>query len=226
MEITQIMVGGFLIQDPMTLLTDLILGVQCLGMALLLWRKGHHRVESRWIVFFLLLLGIGSVEGGIVNHGWYYLFGAGWKLPMVLIVGSSLPFLMMGNLYSIRSLLSPSAFRILSWLVVVEYLGFLGYLTTQPIEIIDFKAMVPHLAIGLILFVTGLQIFGVNRDPHKARSLMLWGIITLLPVGIVNILKISPDKWFNMYDLVHVLLMLPMYLIFLSGLAFAKRQVQ
>lgn len=226
MEITQIMIGGYLIQDPMTLLTDIILGVQCLGLAFVLWKRGSHSTESKWIALFLLILGIGSLEGGIVNHGWYYLFGPGWKLPMVLIVGSSLPFLMMGNLTSIRSLLSPSAFKALSWLVVLEYLGFLGYLSTQPIEIIDFKSMVPHLAIGLILFVTVLQVFGINKDPHRARTLMIWGIITLLPVGIVNILKISPDKWFNMYDLVHVLLMLPMYLIFLSGLAFAKRQLQ
>lgn len=224
MEITQIIVGGFLIQDPMTLLTDLILAVQCLGMGFILWQKGNHRIESKWIAGFLFMLGIGSLEGGIVNHGWYYLFGPGWKLPMVLIVGTSLPFLVIGNVYSIRSLVSKGAFQLLNWLVLLEYLGFLGFLSIQPIEQIDFKAMVPHLAICLILFVTLIQSYAIRKDPHQSRRLMLWAMVAILPVGIVNVMKISPDKWFNMYDLVHVLLMVPMYIIFLSGLQFAKRQ--
>lgn len=224
MEITQIMIGGFLIQDPMTLLTDLILGAQCFGLAFLLWKRGNHAAESRWIFFFLLVLGIGSIEGGIVNHGWYYLFGPGWKLPMVLLVGSSLPFLMMGNVYSIRALVSPRTFKALSWLVLLEYLGFLGFLTTQPIEVIDFKSLVPHLSIGLLVFVPLLQRYAIKKDPHKSRRMMLWGIASTLPVGAVNILKISPDKWFNMYDLVHVLLMITVYLIFLSGIHFADRK--
>ena len=50
---------------------------------------------------------------------------------------------------------------------------------------------------------------------------MLWAIVALLPVGIVQALKISPDKWFNMFDLVHVLLLIPMYLIYLAGKKFA-----
>jgi len=224
MEVTQIMIGGFLVQDPMTLLTDLILGFQCLGMALFLLNKEKQTTESRLIALFLLMLGIGSIEGGIVNHGWYYLFGPGWKLPMVLIVGTSLPFLMMGNLYSIRSLIASRTFKALMWVVALEYIGFLVFLTTLPLESIDFKAMVPHLAIGLLLFVTLVQLFAIKRDPHSARNLMLWGMATLVPVGIVNLLKFSPDKWFNMYDLVHVLLMVPMYLFFLSGLRFANRQ--
>lgn len=224
MEITQIMIGGFLIQDPMTLLTDLILGVQCLGLALLLWKKGKHTKEGTWIALFLLILGIGSIEGGIVNHGWYYLFGPGWKLPMVLLVGSSLPFVMMANIYSMRSLVSSGILKTLSGFVLLEYLCFLGYLATQPMEAIDFKSLVPHLSIGLLVFIPLLQRYAIKKDPHKSRSLMLWGIASTLPVGAVNILRISPDKWFNMYDLVHVLLMVTVYLFFLSGLSFANRQ--
>lgn len=226
MEITQIMIGGFLIQDPMTLLTDLILGIQCLVLAFFLWKRGNHVAESKWIVFFLLILGIGSIEGGIVNHGWYYLFGPGWKLPMVLLVGSSLPFLMIGNVYSIRSLVSPATFKTLNSLVLLEYLGFLGFLTTQPIEVINFSSLVLHLVIGILVFTPLIQGYGNRKDPHRSRKLMLWGIATTLPAGAVNVLKISPDKWFNMYDLVHVLLMVTVYIFFLSGLSFARRQTK
>lgn len=225
MEITQIMIGGVLIQDPMTLLTDLILAAQCLILAFWLWQKGNHQPVARWIVGFFVMLGIGSIEGGIVNHGWYYLFGPGWKLPMVLIVGSSLPFLMVANAISIQPLLPAHTFRLLLFVIALEFVGFLIYLTTLPIETIDFKSMVPHLAVGLLLFVTMIQVYALNKDPHPARNLMLWGIVALVPVGIVNILKISPDKWFNMYDLVHVLLMLPIYLFYRAGLRFSERTI-
>lgn len=224
METTQIMIGGFLIQEPMTLLTDLILGFQCLALAYLLWQKGKQSTISRWIVVFLVLLGIGSIEGGIVNHGWFYLFGVTWKLPMVLIVGSSLPFLILANVCSLKQVVTPGTFRILRWLVGLEYLVFLGYLTTQPLETIDFKTMTPHLAIGLLIIVTLLQAYGVRKDPHSSRNLMLWGIAMLLPGGLVNLIQYSPDKWFNMFDLVHVLLMIPVYLFFHAGLAFARRE--
>lgn len=223
MEITQITLGGVLIQDPMTLLTDIVLGVECLILAALLRSEAARSRISKLFMWFLILMGIGSIEGGIINHGWYYLLGPGGKAPMVLIVGSSLPFLMLGNVLSLvgRNVMSDQRIKWLKILIAVEMGAWWSYLFTWPIELLDFKAMVPHLFAGLILFVAVLQLYARVRDPHPARQQMLWAIASLLPVGLVQVLKISPDKWFNMFDLVHVLLLIPMYLIYLAGKAFA-----
>ena len=226
MELTQITLGGFLIQEPVTLLTDLLLGGECLYLATRLYPVSKPASASRMIMIFLIIMGIGTIEGGIVNHGWYYLFGPGWKTPMVLLVGSSLPFLMLGNVLSLkgRDVLSPKWFNWLYGFIAVEYLGWLISLCSWSLDEIDFKAMIPHLGIGLVAFVAALQGLARRRDPHPARDQMLWAIAAILPVAVVQVLKISPARWFNMFDLAHILLLLPMYLIYRAGKQFASME--
>ncbi|MDP5169007.1 MAG: hypothetical protein NWR72_02090 [Bacteroidia bacterium] len=219
-EITFIELLGVKIQDPMTLFTDLLLGFQCLALAWFLYRQPVKAESNLWFLLYFLLMGIGSIEGGFVNHGFFYLLGPGWKSPMVLIIGLSLSCLQYANLLTVKETLNPRSYSLLRACIPVQFFFFLLYLTQFPLTEIDFKMLVPHLAIGLFLFVVILQVYGHFTAPRAGRRTLLLSILLILPVGIVTIAKYSPDKWFNQFDLVHVLLLLPMYLIYKAAALF------
>lgn len=213
-EVTFIELRGLMIQDPMTLFTDLLLGIQCLYYA---WRlRGSQATELGGFFWFFLLMGIGSIEGGFVNHGFYYLLGPGWKSPMVLIIGLSLSCLQWASLASGKEHITPRVFRVLRLLIVLQWIGFLIYLSRFPLGEIDFKMLVPHLFIGLFVFVLILQAYFYFLDRRPSRQWLMAGVLAIIPAGLVTVLRYSPDKWFNQFDLVHVLLIPAMWLMWKS----------
>ncbi len=206
----------------MTLFTDLLLGGVCLLFAYRLFFLRSHAASTRWFTAFFVMMGIGTIEGGLVNHAFFYLLGPGWKAPMVLIIGSSLTVLQLANLYTMQSLFSPRTLRSLQRIVALQILGFLLYIGRFPLEQIDFKVLHPHLGVGLVLFVGLLQGYGQSRDPHPGRRWMLLSVASLVPAGIVGATQFSPDKWFNYHDLGHVLMIPSMYFIFMAACAFSS----
>ncbi len=223
MELTFIQLAGVTIQEPITFLTDVLLGIECLIFFFILWTRYNESPVARWTAAFFLLFGLGTIEGGIVNHAIQYMVGPAWKFPMVLLVGSSIPCLVIASLYSLRPrVLNKPTYSFWIALVSVEYVAFLIYLTQQPRVEINFKTLIPHLVVGMVLFAASLQYYGHRRDPQIARKWKLAGIIATLPAGLIVLLKINPNIWFNTFDLVHVVLMVPTYLIFVSAKSFAQ----
>lgn len=219
-ELTFLTVADFRIQDPTTAFTDLILTAQCYWYA---YKLRDQRLQSNtlkyfWLYFFLM--GTASLVGGIFGHGLNYLLNPRWKLLGHAFIGSAVFFMQKATLESVKEKLQSSWKRILDIAVLIQFLIFLSVIIFS--EEINFNAVRNQSALSLVGMILPFQIWGLMHYPRQGRKWIIAGIVWSLTPAIVYTLEFSFSKWFNYYDIGHVLLMVSFHFFYRSALAFGK----
>lgn len=218
-EVTFLELGGWLIQDPMTVFTDLLLAGLCGYCTWRLYRAELAPRLRRWFMAFFLLMALGCFVGGILNHAVFYLLDYSWKLPMVLLIGLSMSALQMAGLYAVQPRIQSRFFHLFRALIWLQIALIPLWMWLSPAEDMGIRVLVPHLAVGLFVFLVPLQAVGHFRWQRSGSKIMLYGLLLMLPATVVQLTQMNLHRWFNQNDLGHVLLMVPLYVFFLAALA-------
>lgn len=193
-----------IVAEPMTLLTDLLLG----GLGLTLARRLSHtargdgRRAARWWVLALAAAGLAALAGGIwhgFHQGWAPL--TGWLLwrATVWSVGVASCAMLVATFHArVRAPLRGK----LQILAVVQFaiygLWMIGHSDFQWV-IADY---VPAMAV-----VLGLHGWAFWRRRLPADGWMVAGVAVSLAAAAVQALELAPDPRFNHNDLYHVIQM-------------------
>lgn len=219
-ELTFLTIADFKIQEPTTAFTDLIITAQCYWFA---WKLRAVRANSRLTQIFwwyFILMGTSSLIGGIVGHGIYYMLDPRSKLIGHAFIGSAIYCLQRVSIESYIPYWKGNWKRITEIAVLVQLLVFLSVITFS--EEIHFNAVRNHSALGLVGMVLPMQYWAYRKDGRPARKWMYAGILWSLAPAIVYSLELSFSKWFNYYDLGHVLLLGTFYCFFRAAHAFGE----
>ena len=219
-ELTFLTIYDFKIQDPTTALTDLFITAQCFWYA---WKLRENRLQNntlRYFWFYFILMGTASLCGGILGHGIYYMIHPRWKLLGHAFIGSAVFCLQKATLESLKERIQANWKRIFDIAIIVQLLVFLSVIAFS--EEIHFNAVRNHSALGLVGMVLPFQIWGNMFDARPGRKWLISSILWSLLPAIVYTLQFSFSKWFNYYDIGHVLLMVTFYWFYRSAQAFGE----
>lgn len=207
-EVASIEILGFVFLEPITLLTDLCLGLFCLFF----WKKLKNFSEDAitdfaWRKFFLFL-GIASCLGGFAHFLFLYtgivLHLITWSFVILSMyyIEKRAVFYMPLKLRKIFLLLARS--KAIIFLALVFFIQ-------------SFEIVLIHTVIALSLLVFLVHFYHGIKYKNKSSRLVVFAVV----LSALSTLFLSPDyafnEWFTHKDLVHLILVICMWIFYLAG---------
>ena len=196
--------------EPMTLLTDLLLGALCLCFAVRLFRRcdDEDQTSSRLFAAALVSTAVAALAGG-VTHGFQpYLSATAdtvlWKLTVLSIGVTSLLFLVAT---AVATLVGVGR-RVLIGVALIEWLVYSLWMLRHDEFIWVIADYVPAMLVVLVL-----QVRRMRRGEREAGWIVGGIVLSLLGAG-VQAAGLAPAPWFNHNDLYHVVQMVAVWLLY------------
>lgn len=197
-----IFIYGLRLSEPVTTITDLIISTVCFYAYFRLTRLVERQKLHQYLRFYFLSTGIAIFVGGIIGHGFLYMFSFTWKLPGWLISMLSVALIERASIEYARKFISPSLGKTLAWLNILELITF----TVLTFSSLNFLFVQIYATFGLLVVVTSLNIFIYSRTRDRGSKLFLIAVGYAVLAALVFMNKWSINMWFNSLDLSHVLL--------------------
>lgn len=176
-------------------------------------REGQFKTYTQ---YYFLSMGIATLIGGIIGHGFLYAFSFAWKLPGWITSMLSITLVERAAIYKAGDFLSDKMNRFLSILNVVELLIFMGL----AFYTLNFLYVEIHSAYGLLGVVATLSFFIYRKTRNRGSRLYLQAVGFAAAAAFFFTVKWSPHLWFNYIDLSHVLMAISAWFFYKGSLAF------
>lgn len=204
-----IFIGSTRIQEPITVLTDLIFCGVCFYAYFKTKGISSIRAIKLYNLFFLAT-GFSTMVAAIIGHAFLYHFGQDAKIYGWVLGVFAISFAQFAALYHTKSLLGNQVFKklfIAFCIEIVLSLIAVFYFWTFIIVII-------HTAIALLVVVTTLEYKKYKKTKSQLSKYMMIGVGILILAILSHVLKIDISKWFNHLDLSHVFMTISMYTMY------------
>ncbi len=207
---TSIEILGITIAEPTTALTDFIVTSVCFWAYLKLRKHpGKERVMLYFRIFFLSMA-LATFIGGLVGHAFLYYLRFEWKLPGWIISMISVAFLERISIERAKPLMKKSIGYFFMRLNFVELFCFIGLTVFS----LNFSFVEVHAAYGMLVVVLSFEIFNLIKTDDISSKYMIASVIVTTLAAIIHIVKFSFSKWFNYFDIGHILLAISSILIY------------
>ncbi|MBE0654263.1 MAG: hypothetical protein IH594_10730, partial [Bacteroidales bacterium] len=122
---TFIDIFGIRILEPVTTLTDLLVAAVCFYAFFKLMRINRPELHFKFMSWFFLSMGIATTFGGLIGHGFLYMFSFAWKLPGWLTSMLSISLLERASIQYAKPLIKPKFRTFLDWANIIELITFM-----------------------------------------------------------------------------------------------------
>jgi len=216
MEIAQpsIELFGLRIDEPVTTATDLIVSAVCFyAFAKLsnipLKNKVHWNLK-----YYFLSMGMATLIGGIIGHGFLYLFSFAWKLPGWLTSMFSIALLERASILYARPNIQPKVATFFAWMNIIELTTFV----IITFSTLNFFFVEVHSAYGLLVIVTSFNLVVYRKRKSEASRLFLIAVGVSSISALVFMNEIGISKWFNHFDISHILMSISAFIFYKGSL--------
>ena len=215
-DLLSIPILGVRIDEPVTVLTDIIITAVCIfAMARLSGIPARPQLR-RHLVCFFLFLGIGAFLGGVAGHGFLYRLHPGWRFPGWIFSMLAIAVLEHASVILIKEHVSPLTRRMLFRQNIILLPVFIILLLVSQ----DFIFVVIYITFGILVMVGGMQWVIYRRTASKGARWFLIAVFTGLAGDVVFVFNWSLHEWFNNNDLSHILLAFSAWFFYLGARQF------
>jgi hypothetical protein len=201
-DLLSIDILGVRLDEPVTVVTDIIIASVCFYAFFRLKKTEGQPGLRNYLKFYFLLLGIGTLLGGVIGHGLLYLFSPVWKLPGWITCMAAIALLEQASILMLRDYLARWKIRALSWQNILLLIALL-----IPLMItINFIFAVAYITFGLLIVVGGIHLLVSIRSKTVGSMWILIAVATGLAGDFIFVFDWSLHDWFNNSDLSHVFL--------------------
>lgn len=216
---------GITVLEPVTTFTDLIVAAICFYAFYRLSKLPITTKIHQYLRFYFLSMGIATTIGGLVGHGFLYLFSynvdlpvSPWKLPGWLTSMFSIALVERAAIAYAQPLISKRLGTFFAWLNIVELTTFviITFVT------LNFFFVEVHSAYGLLVVVTSFSAFVYAKTKSEGSKQFLIAV-AFSAVGalfFMNEWGLSP--WFNHFDISHVFLAFSAYYFYRGAMKIVK----
>lgn len=210
---------GIRIDEPIGTLTDILVALVCFYAYYQLSKRKLSGRSQMYFRYYFLLMGIATLSGGVIGHGFLYALSFGWKLPGWIIGMISVALVERSAIAHARPLIRA---RIGKFFLIVNLIELIAIITITMITL-DFTWVQIHSGYGLLAIVATFHAFTWYRTRDNGSLIIMGGVAITGVASIVFMSKFSFHTWFNYLDLSHVLLAIAAYVMYLGGLRLQKR---
>ncbi|MEP2668772.1 MAG: hypothetical protein ABJH04_07250 [Cyclobacteriaceae bacterium] len=190
------------IDEPVNMLTDLIISAVCLIAYYKLTKKQLPGNAQRYFRWYFLLMGLATLFGGVIGHGFLYAFSFAWKLPGWIISMFSIALIERSSIEYARPHINPRVGKFFLILNVIELFTVMAI----TIYTLNFQWVEFHSGYGLLAVVLTFHGFVYLKTRDKGSGLIIIGVGIASIAALIFMNEISPSIWFNHIDLSHVIM--------------------
>jgi hypothetical protein len=198
------------IDEPITTITDILLGIICLYAYFRIGRlKDVGNIFSYFRAYFLVL-GLGAIAGGLLGHAFQYFLADAWKLVSWTLTMVSVALL-------VQALLGIAAtFMKKGIMMTVTLLNLMGLLLAifLTYRSIAFNPVKYYTIFGLVLLSGSLSVLIYRRTGNRAVLVLMGGVGIGFLSAIIFSLQWGLSHWFNHRDVSHIILCFSVYFVY------------
>lgn len=215
-----IYIAGIRVDEPMATLTDVIVSAVCF-YAFYRLQKYHRAGRAQfYFKYYFLLMGIATFLGGVIGHGFLYLFSFGWKLPGWITSMISVALIERSAIAHANPYIKPSIGKFFLVMNLVE----LTTIMTITLVTLNFQWVEFHSAYGLLFVVGSFHLYTYRKTKDRGSLTILGAIAIVCMASLTFKFKLSPHVWFNYLDLSHTLMAIAAYVFYLGATRLQGRQ--
>lgn len=206
-DYTFITLWGFILFEPMVILTNLVMFITALYYFKQLWSYNHR--YSRQKALFILMIGISGLFGSVA-HAVHFQLGDTFFNTVLFLMNSI-------SLLSILFCFS-AAYYYLSketggkkWVNAFVWIWIIALVVITFLQN-EFVLVKIHAAIVLVFTLIVYSLYTTRYDPGS--KYIVFGILVAFMSIVTHSLKINLHEWFNYKDISHVIMIASLYLIY------------
>ena len=188
------------INEPVTSITDVIIGITCLWAFYKILKMPHRNKIRTYILFYFFGMGLATLHGGIIGHGFLYMFSFEWKLPAWFVSMVAVASLERSAIEYARKIISPKLGVFFSWLNIIELLTFMFV----SFYTLNFYYVMVHMAYGLAIVVASFHFYVYRKTKSQASYIFLIAVIVSAISALIFLNEWGISKWFNHVDISHI----------------------
>lgn len=211
---TSVELFGIRIDEPVTVLTDLLVSAVCFFAFNDLRKRQLPGRTQLYFRLYFLLMAIATFLGGLIGHGFLYALSFPWKLPGWIFSMLSVALIERSSIERAKPLIDPRVGRFFLILNVIELVTVM----TVTMWTLNFKWVEFHSGYGLLAVVLPFHSYTYykTRDPGSKVVIIAVGIASFAALIFMN--KISLHEWFNHLDISHVIMAIGGYVFYRGAL--------
>ncbi len=213
---TSIRVVGVTILEPITVLTNLLIAFTCFFAYMQLRKQAVPTKSSKLLQFFFMAMGIASVLGGILGHGFLYAVGKYGKIPGWYASMLAVAFFERSAIEHARPLMHPNTAKFFS---VFNYLEIAGFMLAALLSL-QFRFVEIHATYGLFVVVFCLELFVYAKQKDAGSLYVFAGTFFAALAALTHAYKFGLNEWFTYNDTSHVIMVAAVYCYYLGGANF------
>ena len=192
---------GIRIDEPVTTATDVLVGITCLVCAYGLRSLYTGSRIQKQILLYFTLMGMATLLGGIMGHGFLYALGFYWKLPGWLLSMIAVNLLERVMIHFSAARLSPIALRIFSIFNIIELLVFMALAFGS----LNFLYVQLHSTYGFLIVVFSFCVYNYRKNHYpRVMADMMKGVGCIFLCAVVFVARLGISVWFNHADIAHL----------------------
>jgi hypothetical protein len=213
-------IAGIRIDEPIATLTDVLVSLVCFYAFYQLQRRALPGRAQFYFKYYFLLMGIATLLGGIIGHGFLYLFSFGWKLPGWITSMLSVALIERAAIAHANPYIKPGIGKIFLIINVVELITVM----TITMFTLNFQWVEFHSAYGLMIVVGSFHVYTFMKSKDQGSFIILVAIGIVCMASLTFKFKLSPHVWFNYLDLSHTLMAIAAYVFYWGALKLQRRR--
>ncbi|MFO8086558.1 MAG: hypothetical protein R6T91_01965 [Bacteroidales bacterium] len=226
MDLTQpaIELFGLQINEPVTVLTDLLVAAVCLYAFIRLIQIPRRSKLRYYLLAYFFLMFIATATGGLIGHAFLWYFEASWtnpswvdaiidaipyfeshepayawKLPGWITSMLSIMFLERAAIEQVRPVVKPAVGNTLKVINMIELILFMSI----TLMTLNFKYVEFHSGYGLVFVVLSLQTYSWIKTRRQGNKLFITGVLIASVGALFYMTETGISKWYNHYDISH-----------------------
>jgi len=207
---TSVNILGIRIDEPVATFTDLLVAAVCFYASYRIFRWEEKNDLFFYLKYYFLTMGLATTMGGLLGHGFFYLFPFYLKLPGWLMSMFSVMLIERASIEHVSPLISKRLSKSFKIINLAELCAFviITYST------LNFFFVEMHTAYGLLFVVGSLQIFNFYRTKNSASKYFLIAVSISALAALIFMNEISLHKWFNHFDISHTIMAFSAYFFY------------
>lgn len=198
------------IDEPITLITDLLLAAICFYAYFRIQRLDYTCRGKWYFKNYFLLLGLGAMTGGLFGHAFLYRLSDAWQLVSWILILGSVAFIT----HALLEVARPFVKKEIAWIISRFNVLLFALALFFTLWSMAFSPVKYYTLFGMVVVVGSLCYYIYKKTGSKGTLILMGAVLLGVISAVIFSYEWGLSPWFNHNDISHVILSFSAYYMY------------